>query len=65
MYHFEGTGSSDRLVSMNTTSQYIVELAIRVEYSFRVRAIDIINRLGEWSASFIYSGFMSSCNGKV
>ena len=39
-----------------TTSQHItLTLQIGVEYSFRVRGADTINRLGDWSDPFVYT----------
>ena len=46
----------DSFISTNTTSQHaVLSLHVGVEYSFRVRGIDSINRLGEWSAEFTYT----------
>ena len=43
-------------ITNTTSSQYIVlPLQIGVVYSFRVRGADSINRLGEWSDSFVYN----------
>ena len=55
MYYIEVT-SDNNLISMATSSQNItLKLQIGVEYSFRVRGADTINRLGEWSDPFVYS----------
>ena len=56
VYYVEVTAATNTTSITNTTSQYIVlPLQIGVEYSFRVRGADSINRLGEWSASFVYT----------
>ena len=48
LYYVEVTAATNTTSITNTTSQYIV-LPIGVVYSFRVRGVDSINRLGEWS----------------
>ena len=54
VYYVEVTATNTTSIT-NTTSQYIVlPLQIGVVYSFRVRGADSINRLGEWSTSFVY-----------
>ena len=55
VYHIEVTSDNNLISSMTTTSQHItLTLQIGVEYSFRVRGADTINRLGQWSGSFPY-----------
>ena len=56
MYTVEVTTiNTSQITNMTATSQHItVTLQIGVVYSFRVRGADIINRLGEWSDSFIF-----------
>ena len=55
VYYVEVTTNNINITNMTTTSQYIVlPLQIGVVYSFRVRGADSIDRLGEWSDSFIY-----------
>ena len=55
VYHVEVTATKS-VTNMDTTSQHItLTLQIGVEYSFRVRGADSINRLGEWSGSLEYT----------
>ena len=55
VYYVEVTATNTTSIT-NTTSQYIVlPLQFGVVYSFRVRGADSINRLGEWSDSFMYN----------
>ena len=55
VYHVEVTATNS-VTNMDTTSQHItLTLQIGVEYSFRVRGADSINRLGEWSGSLVYT----------
>ena len=55
VYYVEVTAININITNMTVTSQHItLTLQIGVEYSFRVRGADSINRLGEWSDYFIY-----------
>ena len=55
IYYVEETDiNTTAITNMTTTSQHItLTLQIGVEYSFRVRGADTINRLGEWSESLV------------
>ena len=58
VYYVEVTAICTDTTSITnmTSSQYIVlPLQIGVVYSFRMRGADSINRLGEWSDSFVYT----------
>ena len=60
VYYVEVTAATNTTSITNTTSQYIVlPLQIGVVYSFRVRGADSIDRLGEWSDSFVYQYTLS------
>ena len=55
VYYVEVTAININITNMTATSQHItLTLQIGVEYSFRVRGADSINRLGEWSDYFVY-----------
>ena len=56
VYYVEVTTINiSHITNMTTTSQHItLILQIGVVYSFRVRGADNVNRIGEWSDSFIY-----------
>ena len=55
VYHVEVTATNS-VTNMDTTLQHItLTLQIGVEYSFRVRGADSINRLGGWSGSLEYT----------
>ena len=56
VYYVEVTTNNINITNMTTSAQHIVlPLQIGVVYSFRVRGADSINRLGEWSDSFVYT----------
>ena len=57
MYHVEETFPND-INNINTTSDsqnITLTLQIGVVYSFRVRGVDSIDRLGEWSDFLMYN----------
>ena len=55
-YHIEVISANSLKNNLVTMLQHItLTLQIGVEYSFRVRGADTINRLGQWSESFSYS----------
>ena len=56
VYYVEVTATNINFTNTTTcTSQHItLTLQIGVEYSFRVRGADTINRLGDWGDPFVY-----------
>ena len=54
VYHVEVTGNSMTITHDTTSQQITLTLQIGVEYSFRVRGADSIDR-GEWSGSMAYT----------
>ena len=57
VYYVEVTNNTRTTNTTTAESQYTqLTLTQGIVYSFRVRGADSINRLGEWSDSFIYPG---------
>ena len=57
LYYVEDSTNNYTTTTNTTTASQYTQLTLRhgLVYSFRVRAADSINRLGEWSESIIYS----------
>ena len=55
VYYVEVTATNINFTNTTTSQHITLTLQIGVEYSFRVRGADTINRLGEWSDPFVYS----------
>ena len=49
LYYVEVTATNINFTNMTTSQHITLTLQIGVEYSFRVRGVDAINRPGEWS----------------
>ena len=60
MYYVEVTATNINFTNMTTSQNITLMLQIGLVYSFRVRVADTINRLGNWSDSFIYLGKRSA-----
>ena len=54
VYYVEVTATNINFTNTTTSQHITLTLQIGVEYSFRVRGADTINRLGEWSDPFVY-----------
>ena len=55
VYYVEVTATNIDITNTTTSQHITLTLQIGVEYSFRVRGADIINRLGKWSDPFVFT----------
>ena len=62
MYYVEVTATNINFTNMTTSQNITLMLQIGLLYSFRVRAVDTINRQGEWSGYIKYSKSISYKN---
>ena len=55
VYYVEVTATNINFTNTTTSQHITLTLQIGVEYSFRVRGADTINRLEDWSNTFVYT----------
>ena len=60
VYYVEVTATNINFTNTTTSQHITLTLQIGVEYSFRVRGADTINRLGQWSDTYTYPGIVIS-----